>query len=153
MVAREAVSMLQDKDHRFGVSALITLSTPWGGHSKASYSMRLSPLVLPAWHDIAPQSEFQQRMVSTPIPAVRHYLFFSYGPGTDSDSYDGSVALNSELELNMQRGAAEVLGFPESHMGIITNTDVLNRFGEVLSAVREEVAATLDHTPPEQQAH
>jgi pimeloyl-ACP methyl ester carboxylesterase len=147
MVAREAVSMLQDRDHGYSVAALITLSTPWGGHSKASYSMRLSPLVLPAWHDIAPESLFQQHMVSTSIPGVRHYLFFSYGPGTDTDSYDGSVALSSELELNMQRGAAEVMGFPESHMGIITNPDAQRRFMEVLSAVREEVASSLERAP------
>ena len=142
MVAREAVAQLQDKDHGFNVAALVTYSTPWGGHSKASYSMRLSPLVLPAWHDIAPQSPFQQHMVATALPGVRHYLFFSYGPGHDEDSNDGSVALASELDLNMQRGATEVLGFPESHMGIITNADAQLRFTEILSAVREEVAST-----------
>jgi hypothetical protein len=115
--------------------------------------MKYSPMVLPAWHDIAPASPFQQHQVATTIPAVRHYLFFSYGPGNDVDSEDGSVALNSELDLNMQRNAAEVLGFPESHMGIITNADAQKRFSEVLSAIREEVASTLQATPPEQQTH
>jgi pimeloyl-ACP methyl ester carboxylesterase len=153
MVAREGVAMLQDRDHGYEVKALITYSTPWGGHSKASASMKWSPMVLPAWHDIAPQSPFQQHQVATTIPAVRHYLFFSYGPGNDIDSEDGSVSLNSELDLNMQRNAAEVLGFPESHMGIITNPDAQKRFGEVLSAIREEVASTLQATPPEQQTH
>jgi pimeloyl-ACP methyl ester carboxylesterase len=153
MVAREAVAQLQDRDHGYTVAALVTYSTPWGGHTKASYSMRFSPLVLPAWHDIAPKSPFQQHQVATTIPAVKHYLFFSYGPGNDTDSEDGSVALNSELDLNMQRNAAEVLGFPESHMGIITNPDALRRFGEVLSAIREEVASSLAPVPPEQQTH
>jgi hypothetical protein len=109
-------------------------------------------MVLPAWHDIAPNSAFQLHTTSTPIPAVKHYLFFSYGPGNDTDSEDGSVALNSELELNMQRGAAEVLGFPESHMGIITNPDALARFYEVLSAAREEVASTLDNASSNQRS-
>jgi pimeloyl-ACP methyl ester carboxylesterase len=147
MVAREAVSMLQERDHGFSVAALITLSTPWAGHSKASYSMRWSPLVLPAWRDLAPDSAFQKRQMSTTIPGVRHYLFFTYGPGRDTDSEDGSVALSSELELTMQRGAVEVLGFPESHMGIITNPDAQVRFREVLSAVREEVASAPEGRP------
>jgi pimeloyl-ACP methyl ester carboxylesterase len=140
IVARETVSMLQQSDHHFGVSALVTLSTPWAGHHKAAWGVRMSLMVLPAWHDMAPDSPFQIRQVTTQLPWVRHYMFFSYGAGKTNDSEDGSVALSSELELNMQRGATEVLGFPETHMGIITNADAQNRFNEVLTKVRAEVA-------------
>ena len=142
LVAREAVAMLQDRDHHFSVAGLITLSTPWGGHAKADLGVRISLLVLPAWFDIVPDSPFQQHLVSTAVPGVRHYLFFSYGTANDHEGNDGSVALSSELNLTMQRGAVEVLGFPETHMGIITNRDAITRFGEVLSTMHEQVAAS-----------
>jgi pimeloyl-ACP methyl ester carboxylesterase len=142
LVARDAVAMLQDRDHKFNVAGLLTLSTPWGGHSKADLGVRISLLVLPAWFDIVPESTFQQRLLSTPVPGVRHYLFFSYGTANDHEGNDGSVALSSELNLTMQRNAVEVLGFPETHMGIITNPDAVTRFGEVLSTVRDQVAST-----------
>src|SRR5262249_25417742 len=85
---------------------------------------------------------------SCPTRRSSDLLFFTYGPGNDTDSEDGSVALSSELELNMQRGAVEVLGFPESHMGIITNPDAQARFHEVLSALPRQVPAA-PRPPPQ----
>lgn len=134
LVAREGVSMLQEGDHRFSVEALVTLSTPWRGHEMADLGVSVSLLVLPAWYDIQPDSDFQRRQLATNLQGVRHYLFFSYGRDGNGD---GSVALSSELDLGMQRQATEVLGFPETHMGIVTNVDALRRFEEVLTHVRE----------------
>ncbi len=148
LVARQAVSMLQDRDHRYSVAGLITLSTPWEGHSKADWGVKVSLLVLPAWHDMVPDSAFQKRLLATPVPGVRHYLFFSYGPGDEHEGDDGSVSLASELNLTMQRQAVEVLGFPETHMGIITNPDARARFNEVLSTVRDQVASTRPLSQP-----
>lgn len=139
LVAREAVATMQQRPHQYTVNALITMSTPWGGHAMAQSGLDLSLMVLPAWHDMAIGSQFQQNLLATSIPQVRHYLFFSYGSGSNLGD-DGSVALSSELELSMQRRAVEVIGFPETHMGIITNADSLNRFSEVLSAIRDHVA-------------
>jgi hypothetical protein len=66
-------------------------------------------------------------------------MFFSYGQ-VSSVGDDGTVALTSELELTMQRRAAEVIGFGVDHMGIVTRPEPIEHFNEVLTRVREKVA-------------
>src|SRR6185436_7401919 len=140
LVARDGIAQLQGRDHRFSVAALVTFSTPWAGHGMAESGTSISPMTVPAWYDMAEGSEFQKRIIATAIPDVPHYLFFSYGKGS-SIGDDGTVALNSELELTMQRRAAEVIGFSEMHMGIVQAKESLDHFNEVLGKVGDRIAA------------
>jgi hypothetical protein len=140
MVARDAVVQLQDRDHRFTVAGLVTFSTPWSGHEKAASGTSISPMTVPVWYDMKEGSEFQKTAIATPLPSVPHYMFFSYGQGSDVGD-DGTVALNSELELTMQRRAAEVIGFGVDHMGMVEKPEPLEHFNEVLGRVRTRVAA------------
>lgn len=140
LVARDAVVQLQDRDHRFTVAALVTFSTPWSGHGMAESGTTISPMTVPAWYDMKEGSEFQKKAIATAIPTVPHYLFFSYGKGSDV-GHDGTVSLTSELELNMQRRATEIIGFSETHMGVVENPEPLAVFGDVLGRIRDRVAA------------
>ncbi len=140
LVARDAVAQLQDRDHKFNVAALVTFSTPWAGHGMAESGTTISPMTVPIWYDMKEGSEFQKQTIATSIPSVPHYMFFSYGEGSDVGD-DGTVALNSELEVTMQQRAAEVIGFGVDHMGIVTRPEPLGHFQNVLGRVRERVAA------------
>lgn len=140
LVARDMVVQLQDRDHKFTVGGLVTFSTPWAGHGMAANGTSISPMTVPAWYDMAEGSDFQKKAIATALPTVPHYMFFSYGKGSDVGD-DGTVALTSELEFTMQRRATEVIGFSETHMGIVTNPESLDTFDEVLGKVRERVAA------------
>lgn len=140
LVARDMVVQLQDRDHKYTVGGLVTFSTPWAGHGMAANGTSISPMTVPAWYDMAEGSDFQKKAIATALPTVPHYMFFSYGKGSDVGD-DGTVALTSELEFTMQRRATEVIGFSETHMGIVTNPESLNTFNEVLGKVRERVAA------------
>src|SRR5213075_1786017 len=104
---------LQDRDHHFDVAALVTFSTPWLGHGMAASGTSMSPMTVPAWYDMAEGSKFQKAAIATAIPSVPHYLLFSYGKGRDLGD-DGTVPLDSMLQLDMQRRATEVIGFSES---------------------------------------
>lgn len=141
LIARDAVVQLQGRDHKFTVAALVTFSTPWAGHGMAESGTSISPMTVPAWYDMAEGSEFQKKTIATAIPTVPHYMFFSYGEGSDVGD-DGTVSLTSELELTMQRRATEVIGFGVTHMGIVTNPEPIAHFNEVLGKVRDRVAAS-----------
>lgn len=140
LVARDAVVQLQDRDHKFNVAALVTFSTPWTGHGMAESGTTISPMTVPVWYDMKEGSDFQKQTIATAIPSVPHYMFFSYGQGSDVGD-DGTVALDSELDLTMQRRAAEVIGFGVDHMGMVTRPEPLEHFQNVLGRVRERVAA------------
>ncbi len=144
LVARDAVVQLQDRDHKYTVGGLVTFSTPWAGHRMAESGTKISPMTVPAWYDMTEGSDFQKAAIATAIPSVPHYMFFSYGKGSDVGD-DGTVALTSELEFTMQRRATEVIGFSETHMGIVTNPESLATFNEVLGKVGERIAATKAH--------
>jgi len=61
------------------VRVLVSISTPWGGVSMAATGVKQAPQAIPSWHDVAPQSEFIQRIFADPLhPLVPHYLIFSY---------------------------------------------------------------------------
>lgn len=107
---------------------LVTLSTPFGGRSDAQTGVDRSPVVMPVWRSIAPQSAFLQALFSARLPeGVDHHLLFGFrnddrfgGP-----SSDGTVPLSSQLQQDAQRQAASLRGFDYDHMGMITAPEVV----------------------------
>jgi len=109
------------------IPAFISISTPWSGHSAAAEGARHAPVVAPSWEDMAPGSPFLIGLLQTPLPSECDYtLIFSFAGGSalGGDANDGSVTLASQLWLPMQRDADRVMGFGESHMGILRSSDV-----------------------------
>ena len=88
----------------------VTISTPWLGIESAETGTRLSPVVLPAWIDLAPGSPFVRTMFDTPLrPDVSWHLLFGYAGG---DGTDGAVSLKSMLRPEAQAQANDVLCVP-----------------------------------------
>lgn len=129
LVSRAAInSMMSADSQRFvELPAFLTISTPWGGHPAAAAGVEQSPVVAPAWEDLAPGSDFLANLSRTRLPAECEYtLLFSYG-GTSSfgsRANDGAVPVASELALSIQRQAVRVRGFDETHTGILRSPEV-----------------------------
>jgi len=85
-------------------------------------------VVLPAWIDLAPGSPFIRNMFDTPLRPP-HYLLFGYSGGSGTD---GAVALESMLRNSAQQQAARVMGFPQSHRGILRSPDSVRAVNESL---------------------
>ncbi|MBK7862354.1 MAG: alpha/beta hydrolase [Archangiaceae bacterium] len=146
MVARDAITQMRERTPPYSVAALVTFSTPWTGHRMAESGTSISPMTVPAWIDMSEGSAFQKSIIATAVPEVPHYMFFSYGKGSDVGD-DGTVALTSELDLTMQRRATEIIGFSETHMGIVTNKESLAHFNEILGKVQQQIAARQQAAP------
>lgn len=129
LVSRSALLKIQ-KEGGAMPCAFVTFSTPWAGVESAETGTRRSPVVLPAWIDLAPGSPFIQNLFDTPLrPSVSSYLFFGYSGGSGTD---GAVALESMLRPAAQKQAARVTGLPETHRAIL-------RSAESVRAVNESV--------------
>ena len=118
----------------------VTLSTPWGGHAAAESGVEHAPVVVPAWNDMAPGSEFLRGLFATKLPEeCRYYLLFGFEGGSMllDGVNDGVVAVASELAPVAQEEAVKIYGFPESHMGILRSKDASERLNRILAESRK----------------
>lgn len=116
----------------------VSFSTPYGGDDSAQTWVGRMPAVVPVWKDVARGSDFLANLARQPYPsAVPFYLFFSYNdPSTFKlgESSDGVVALRSQLEPAIQAMATKVLGFDETHQGLLSSERVRDAFYRLVDA-------------------
>lgn len=71
LVAR---SFLVDYGQTFPeVRTLTSIATPWGGDSMAGKGAQHSPVMLPVWNDMAPNSEFFKSIYRRSLPSGMAY--------------------------------------------------------------------------------
>lgn len=118
------------------VKLLITFSTPWNGHSAAALGVSNSPIVMPAWIDIQPNSGFIKSLFTVDIAThLDHYLFFSFNDTNNGSGVanDGTVTLTSQLDARAQQQAKRLFGVNASHRNILRNEAVIASFSSLLS--------------------
>jgi len=139
LVTRAALNFAmqsRDEGRVVQVPAFVSISSPWGGHRAAEEGVKHAPVVAPSWEDMAPGSSFLVELPRTPLPSECEYsLFFSYG-GDGSlfagGANDGTVALSSELSMPIQHQAIRVMGFDETHTGILSSPEVAEALNVIL---------------------
>jgi pimeloyl-ACP methyl ester carboxylesterase len=123
LVALSAINKLAEEGLPASLKMYCSLSTPYAGDENARKGIEIAPVVVPVWRDVAAQSDFLRELTSRPFPTdLPFYLFFSYHDTTKfklGESSDGSVSLRSQLVPSLQTSAAKVLGFNETHVGIL----------------------------------
>jgi pimeloyl-ACP methyl ester carboxylesterase len=122
------------------VPLFVSISSPWGGYPAASLGVEYSPIVAPMWEDMAPGSAFLSALPKTPLPPETEYaLFFSYRSDSvlSKQANDGTITVASELPIPMQRQAQHVMGFDETHVGILGSAELAERLNEMLARVAQ----------------
>ena len=113
------------RDGGAGLPLFVTLSTPWGGHKAAQTGIDTAPVVVRVWNDMAPGSEYQKSLYSTPLPqAMRHHLLFTFKGSASGESGDGAVSVASQLLPQAQRDALKLYGFDDTHTGVLRDPQV-----------------------------
>jgi pimeloyl-ACP methyl ester carboxylesterase len=123
------------------IEALVTISTPFGGHASAASGVENAPVVIPSWKDMVPGSKFLTDLTAGELPPeCEHDLFFSYQGSTPfiREASDGVVSVASELPLVVQQRAKRVLGFSEDHMSILRSADVSAELNAVLARATDK---------------
>ena len=132
LVARDFVNQVVQRDAPQYVSLLLTISTPWNGVAAAKSGLAHSPVVVPAWIDVAQGSAYLAALSDKPLPdGLPHVLFFGYEGGNGSD---GTIALESQLQADAQRRAMLVVGFPEDHSAILRSAAVSEKLNTILAS-------------------
>ena len=121
------------------VPAFISISSPWNGVSGAAMGVKHSPVVVPSWEDMVPDSSFLTRLSQTALPPECEYsLFFSYRCEglLNGEANDGTVTVSSELAMPIQREAVRVMGFDENHTSILESREVAAQLNAILDRAR-----------------
>lgn len=118
------------------IDSFVSISTPWGGEPLAELGVKHSPVVLPAWIDMQPTSNFFAQLYRTPLPdTIAYYLLFGYRGSTPfRANNDGAILMESLLDARAQRSAREVRGFNESHVSILNSPEVFRELDRILKA-------------------
>lgn len=136
LVSKAAINHYQSQERDNVIKLLVTLSTPWGGHEMAQTGLSLSPFVIPNWHDMDPDSQFLDKLFSSPqTEQVPFQLLFSYKGGSSvlsNKNSDGVIALKSQLRQEAQDSAEDVYGFDENHTSILQSHEVSDKLNHIL---------------------
>jgi pimeloyl-ACP methyl ester carboxylesterase len=131
LVSRGAVNKIVARGGKQPIALYVSVSTPWEGHAAAEMGTRFSPVVLPVWLDMSPGSPYLAELFRTKLPeSLPYYLFFGY---LGSLGGDGTVSLQSMLELAGQDQALRIAGLPEDHMSILQSGTLIARLNALLA--------------------
>jgi pimeloyl-ACP methyl ester carboxylesterase len=138
LVAREIVLELAKGGSERWVSTLVTISTPYGGHSGAQLGARYALDTVPSWIDLAPNSEFLQSLRQRLPRDNRFLLMFTYGGRTGSldRSSDGTVPVASQLPPWVQSDADRLYGFDCTHTDVLSDPDALSTLRHILQPAK-----------------
>jgi pimeloyl-ACP methyl ester carboxylesterase len=139
LVALSAINKLSSDGFLSALSLFCSFSTPYGGDEAARKWIDNAPVLVPAWRDIRAQSAFLTDLTSRPFPKrLPFYLFFSYNDTSKfklGESSDGSVTIRSQLFPSIETSATKIIGFNETHVGILNSETTRNSFLRLLDIV------------------
>ena len=112
----------------WSLAFVATVASPLRGMPSAAAGVKHSPIVVPAWRDLDPDSAFIRDLNAAGWPKnVPWWLVFTYLPGEDSD---GVVALDHQLGPRLQDEATAVFGVEASHVGVLSDRQLLDRLAD-----------------------
>jgi pimeloyl-ACP methyl ester carboxylesterase len=134
LVSRSAI--IQKDNFQEALKLFVSISTPWGGEQRAKTGVEKSPVVIPSWKDMEPDSEFIKQNFTVKIPpSIHYYLFFGHKGGGSlfRQNNDNTVTLESMLDLRAQADALKVTGLNEDHVSILSSPEMMAQFKAVLA--------------------
>jgi pimeloyl-ACP methyl ester carboxylesterase len=140
LLARGLFNRKLEKNSPYEVTSLITIATPWDGHSGAQDGIVQAPVVVPSWYDMAPQSPYLEALFKKQIPPQSSFhLLFTYKNSIGffrPENSDGTVTLQSQLKREAQDQAAQIIGYDENHISVLRSDQVAKDINLILSSLK-----------------
>jgi pimeloyl-ACP methyl ester carboxylesterase/uncharacterized protein (DUF2141 family) len=133
LVTRSFIKKCQEQHPMIAkkINFVMTVNSPMGGMSSAATGVNHSPIIVPAWIDVAPESAFLKDLHEWMWPdEIPYHLVFSFKTG---DSSDGTVSLESQIPLRLQDESVRMYGFNNDHAGTLKDPDFISLFNELLN--------------------
>jgi len=112
------------------IQLVMTVNSPVGGMASATAGVAYSPIVVPSWRDLSPESNFFKDVFNWSWPStIPYHLVFSYYDDSDSD---GVVALASQIPAKIQSETTGIYGFNDDHVGTLNNERFIDLYKSIL---------------------
>ncbi len=138
LVGRRAVNELCKSGKPAYLRLYASFDTPYGGVEAAAGAVKRGTELVPSWVDVAAGSPFLKRLYESPLPKdLPFHLFFGWGEHGDngpSPAGDGTIALPSQLDPHVQAAATRMMGYGDTHVGILSDAEALKELSRVLDA-------------------
>ena len=109
---------------------VMTVNSPMAGMPTAASGVKHSPIVVPSWRDVEPNSAFLKGIHTWKWPQeIPYHLVFSYTTGKSSD---GVVSLQSQVPLKLQSESIRMYAFNNDHVGTLNDNNFLALFNRIL---------------------
>jgi pimeloyl-ACP methyl ester carboxylesterase len=119
------------------LASFTSIATPWEGAASAELGIKYAPTVVPVWNDMAPSGDYLATLFDQPAPdgmPVNLLFSFKRGKRAGKENTDGAVALSSQLRHPAQLQADLIMGFNESHVGVLSDPHLLETVQGILAA-------------------
>jgi len=133
LVSRSFIKKCTEKHPKIAnkINFAMTINSPLGGMASAAAGAKHSPIVIPSWKDVAPDSVFLKDISDWTWPEdIPYYLVFSYKTG---GSGDGVVSLKSQIPPKFQAESLHMYGFNNNHVGTLEDPYFLTLFNNLLN--------------------
>ncbi|WP_419658556.1 alpha/beta hydrolase [Desulfosarcina variabilis] len=117
------------------IKLFVSISTPWGGVNMAKMGAENSPVVIPAWKDVASGSDFISTLYQNRLPQnTRFYLLFSYRGNRNpfEPNNDGTLTMESMLDQRAQQEAVRIYGVNQDHAGILNSQETATLLNDII---------------------
>ncbi len=131
------------------VKLFISLATPWGGDKMAEYGVKQSPVVIPSWIDMQPESDLIASLYRVNMPEETDFYMISGHKGSRnpfSSNNDGTIELSSIQDLRAQSEANMNYSFNEDHASILQSKEVAKQYNAILNKYEQKQNASIDQT-------
>lgn len=136
LVALSAIAKLSEHGPPPYLRLYCSFSTPYGGNEVAEHWAKKAPVPVPAWNDVATNSDFLRVLAERPFPKrLPFYLHFTYktkSTMTQSENSDGAITLHSQLKPHVQEKATRLIGFNDTHDGVLQSEAARASFLRIL---------------------
>ena len=125
-----------DPENLKKLAMVMTVNSPMGGVKSAATGVKYSPVIVPSWYDVEPNSAFIRKIHSWKWPAdVPYYLVVSF---LDDDAGDGVVSLTSQSLPSLQSESTRLYIYNNSHVGTLSDTRFLSDLNTILRKQLQE---------------
>ena len=130
LVSRSFVKKYVEHDSKNSkkLRLVMTVNSPMAGMPAAAAGVKHSPIVVPSWRDVEPDSAFLEGIHTWNWPrGIPYHLVISYSNG---ESGDGVVSLQSQAPLKLQSESTRMYVFNNDHVGTLNDENfhaLLNR--------------------------
>jgi uncharacterized alpha/beta hydrolase family protein len=139
LVVRESINQYLGDHYENKLKLFVSIASPLGGHPDAKSGVENGLIVLPAWRDLDPSSQFIQNLYRRQLPTdLEHHLFYAYHNSDTlklGENSDGVVPLSSQLHQIAQRQSNLQIGFKNNHTDILESQVMIDQLLETMSTI------------------